>query len=252
MPQSQTVSHCFALNGDIFNPECNGIQGVLYSYYEAIKKCQLYGGTEFSSILQYVNGYAGQNAAEMTQYKQKYTIMLILTDGVINDLERTIEEVVQGSVLPLSIIIVGIGAAEFDMMEQLDADENPLYSKTLGKYASRDIVQFVPFRTLMNDPYRLAKEVLAEVPRQLTSYFISRGIKPNPKKVEQRFGMDINNLMKNKMANLMQIPESYFMSRKMMMVNHMASQGFDPNQVLAFLDQVGIAEENPYWCQFMQ
>ena len=66
--------------------------------------------------------------------------MLILTDGVINDLERTIEEVVQGSVLPLSIIIVGIGAAEFDMMEQLDADENPLYSKRLGKYASRDIV----------------------------------------------------------------------------------------------------------------
>jgi predicted DNA-binding helix-hairpin-helix protein len=50
----------------------------------------------------------------MTQYKQKYTIMLILTDGVINDLDKTIEEVVQGSVLPLSIIIVGIGAADFD------------------------------------------------------------------------------------------------------------------------------------------
>ena len=71
----------------------------------------------------------------MTQYKQKYTICLILTDGVINDLQATIDEVVQGSVLPLSIIIVGIGGAEFDQMEQLDADENPLWSKTLGKYA---------------------------------------------------------------------------------------------------------------------
>ena len=36
-----------------------------------------------------------------------------------------------------------------------------------------------------------------------------------------------------------------------MMVNHMASQGYDPNQTMAFLDHVGIAEENPYWCQFM-
>lgn len=36
-------------------------------------------------------------------------------------------------------------------------------------------------------------------------------------------GMDINHLMKNKMANIMQIPETYFMTRKMMMVNHMAS-----------------------------
>jgi hypothetical protein len=56
-------------------------------------------------------------------------------------------------------------------MEQLDADNNPLFSKRLGKYSSRDIVQFVPYRDLKNDPYRLAKEVLAEVPRQMITYF---------------------------------------------------------------------------------
>lgn len=65
---------------------------------------------------------------------------MILTDGIINDLEKTIDEVVLGSVLPLSIIIVGIGEADFDQMDLLDADDNPLYSKKLGKYASRDIV----------------------------------------------------------------------------------------------------------------
>jgi len=40
--------------------------------------------------------------------------LLILTDGVIQDLNATIDEVVRGSVLPLSIIIVGIGNADFD------------------------------------------------------------------------------------------------------------------------------------------
>lgn len=99
-------------------------------------------------------------------------------------MQNTITEIVRGSVLPLSIIIVGIGDADFEQMDMLDADTNPLFSKDLGCYASRDIVQFVPFRDLKNDPFLLAKEVLYEIPRQLTSYFQGRGINPNPKKLE--------------------------------------------------------------------
>ena len=64
----------------------------------------------------------------MSQGNQQYTICLILTDGVINDLQLTIDEVVAGSSLPLSIIIVGIGHADFEQMEHLDADTNPLFS----------------------------------------------------------------------------------------------------------------------------
>ena len=88
-------------------------------------------------------------------------------------MQQTIDEVVAGSSLPLSIIIVGIGPADFEQMEHLDADTSPLFSKKWQKYAARDIVQFVPFRELKNDPYRLAKEVLAEVPKQMTDYFMS-------------------------------------------------------------------------------
>jgi hypothetical protein len=32
------ASHCFALNGDIFKPECNTLQGVLNAYYSSLKK----------------------------------------------------------------------------------------------------------------------------------------------------------------------------------------------------------------------
>ena len=102
---------------------------------------------------------------EMTQFNQKYTILLILTDGVINDLDKTIDEVVKASMLPLSIIIVGIGGADFEQMEALDGDEAPLYSQHMRKYANRDIVQFVPFRDVKNDPALLTKMVLNEVPR---------------------------------------------------------------------------------------
>ena len=32
LPDSSEVSHCFALNGNIYDPNCNGINGVLHAY----------------------------------------------------------------------------------------------------------------------------------------------------------------------------------------------------------------------------
>jgi len=55
-------------------------------------------------------------------------------------MDKTIDEIVRGSSLPLSIVIVGVGDADFDTMDVLDADTAPLYSKKFRKYMSRDIV----------------------------------------------------------------------------------------------------------------
>ena len=68
--------------------------------------------------------------------------MLFITDGAITDMEKSIDEIVTASTLPLSIIIVGVGEneEEFENMERLDGDVEPLYSKTLQKYRERDIV----------------------------------------------------------------------------------------------------------------
>jgi hypothetical protein len=48
----------------------------------------------------------------------------------------------------MSIIIVGVGEADFESMEELDGDSVKLTAPN-GKKASRDIVQFVPFRNFM-------------------------------------------------------------------------------------------------------
>jgi len=131
----------------------------------------LSGPTNFANIISQVNGYCAGKSMEESQYNQKYNILLILTDGAITDMNNTIDEIVRGSDLPLSIIIVGLGVADFSSMTELDADTEPLYSQKYGKYMSRDIVQFVPFHQYKSSPEALAKEVLREVPRQLTSYF---------------------------------------------------------------------------------
>lgn len=65
-------------------------------------------------------------------------------------MDQTIDAIVEASTLPLSIIIVGIGPADFANMDILDADDTPLVSST-GKKMSRDIVQFVPYREFRNE-----------------------------------------------------------------------------------------------------
>jgi len=68
-----------------------------------------------------------------SQQQQKYNILLIITDGIISDLQSTIDQIVYGSDLPLSIIIVGVGSADFSAMDELDADEKQLYSQAFKK-----------------------------------------------------------------------------------------------------------------------
>lgn len=76
-------------------------------------------------------------------------MLLIITDGVITDLDQTRLAIVNAAKLPMSIIIVGVGGADFSAMEFLDSDSGALRALS-GEVAVRDIVQFVPFRQFHN------------------------------------------------------------------------------------------------------
>uniref|UniRef100_A0A8C4ZAD5 Copine Va n=1 Tax=Gadus morhua TaxID=8049 RepID=A0A8C4ZAD5_GADMO len=178
LPPDGRVSHEFPLNGNIENPYCNGMEGILEAYHQSLKTVQLYGPTNFAPIVNHVARYAAA-----VQDGSQYFVLLIITDGVISDMAQTKEAIVNAAKLPMSIIIVGVGQAEFDAMVELDGDDIRISSR--GKLAERDIVQFVPFRDYMDrtgnhvlSMARLAKDVLAEIPDQLILYMKSRGIKP--------------------------------------------------------------------------
>ncbi len=55
-----------------------------------------------------------------------YPILLLLTDGAIHDMPETIGLVYALSSMPCSIIIVGVGDADFSSMEMLDGDGGSL------------------------------------------------------------------------------------------------------------------------------
>ncbi|XP_047670323.1 copine-9 isoform X2 [Tachysurus fulvidraco] len=180
LPPDGKISHAFPLNGNSENPNCVGIEEVLEAYFQSLRKVQLYGPTNFAPVINQVAG-AAQDVTDGSQY----FVLLMITDGVISDMVQTKEAVVNASALPMSIIIVGVGPAEFDAMEELDGDEVRVSSR--GRFAERDIVQFVPFRDYIDrsgnqilSMARLAKDVLAEIPDQLLSFMKSKEIKPRP------------------------------------------------------------------------
>ncbi|XP_045062835.1 copine-9-like isoform X1 [Coregonus clupeaformis] len=180
LPPDGKISHAFPLSGDNENPNCVGIEGVLEAYFQSLRTVQLYGPTNFSPVINQV----ARSAQDVTDGSQ-YFVLLMITDGVISDMVQTKEAVVNAAALPMSIIIIGVGPAEFDAMEELDGDEVRVSFR--GHFAERDIVQFVPFRDYMDrsgnqvlSMARLAKDVLAEIPEQLLGFMKTRGIEPRP------------------------------------------------------------------------
>uniref|UniRef100_A0A3Q3KF07 Copine-3 n=2 Tax=Monopterus albus TaxID=43700 RepID=A0A3Q3KF07_MONAL len=175
-PDYQAAHHEFAINFNPTNPFCQGIQGIVEAYRMVLPQLRLSGPTNFSPIINHVASIASNSA--QTNTASQYFILLILTDGEITDFDQTRDAIVRASQLPLSIIIVGVGPADFKAMELLDGDDGKLKSTT-GQPVARDIVQFVPYKKFKDaSKAALGQAVLAEVPNQLVSYFRMRGIDP--------------------------------------------------------------------------
>ncbi|XP_056220307.1 copine-3-like isoform X1 [Seriola aureovittata] len=176
IPPTWQVSHEFPINFNASDPFCAGIEGVVSAYQQCLPQVKLYGPTNFSPIINHVAHFGRQALQQETA--SQYFVLLIITDGVITDMDETRQAIVNASRLPLSIIIVGVGGADFSAMEFLDGDDGILRSAT-GEAAMRDIVQFVPFRQFQNSPQEvLAQSVLAEVPGQVVSFFNTMSLRP--------------------------------------------------------------------------
>jgi hypothetical protein len=161
-----SVRHCYPLSGA--DPEVSGMQGLLDNYCLALNNTTLYGPTYFSHVI----SEAVSATVDWTENQQKYAVLLIITDGAIGDMQDTIYQISRASQTPLSIIIIGVGNADFSQMEELDGD-----GRRLGN-SMRDIVQFVPFNRYENNMGALTNAVLGEIPKQVQDYARLKGMKP--------------------------------------------------------------------------
>ena len=163
--------------------EAMGLPHLMDIYKKALQSVEFAGPTYFHPILEEAIKIS---TVARNQGSNSYQVLLILTDGEIHDMDQTVELLVNNANLPLSLIIVGVGQANFANMERLDGDSG-LYNAR-GQKSPRDIVQFVPFRDVKMNPELLTKELLAELPGQVVQYMNLIGKppgKPNVLDVEQ-------------------------------------------------------------------
>lgn len=176
IPPSWDVSHCFSLTGDPQMPLCNDVGNLLDQYRNVLPRIQLWGPTMFSQLLLHFKTIVSKRALA-AKGTLAYTCALIVTDGVISDMDRTREQLMDLSRYPCSIIIIGVGSEDFTKMRTLDdSSEGSQLLKRGRDVAVRRFVQFVEYRSYEDgadgrvDMSRLSEDVLGNIPEHVMQF----------------------------------------------------------------------------------
>ncbi len=109
------------------------------------------------------------------------------------------------SYYPISVIIVGMGNADFKDMEMLDADQNVLTDAS-GRNAARDIIQFVKFEDMTElASVEVAENILLEVPHHFVDYMVLRAV--NDEGNKEQVDYPVSEMNQSKLINTKAEPE---------------------------------------------
>ena len=107
-----STSHCYPISAV---EGAKGISGVVKCYKDYLKNARLSAPTYFTPIIK----NASDKAMKLSQSNPNgYLILMILTDGIYDDEYIAIDQIVAASRLPLSIITVGVGSSDFQLLEK--------------------------------------------------------------------------------------------------------------------------------------
>jgi len=152
-------------------PEVDGVSGIIDAYHNTFKsRLVMSKPTVVTQVIDTAASFARKEQEDARKEgKMKYSVLLILTDGKVSDMKATIASLRAASDSPLSIVVVGVGNADFSAMRYLD-----------DKGSETDILKFVEFNTHKHDATSLTEAALNEIPDQLVGYFQRNGIRPPP------------------------------------------------------------------------
>jgi len=190
-PSHSVVSNCFALTGDFFQPEVEGVEGMLKAYHRALRVCHFHGPSYLSEVIKLAANmarpYIQPKFLKITEAPpdMRYFVLLVLTDGDIEDQEEVVRQIRECIGIPLSVIFVGIGvsqdfkflrelAKDIGQILKLDGDEG----EAQRELALRQLVHFIAFKDHADDPSNLSAATLAHLPRDVVRYYMANGVKP--------------------------------------------------------------------------
>ncbi|RMX40585.1 hypothetical protein pdam_00019932 [Pocillopora damicornis] len=173
------LPYMFALDSETGKPELENVEAVVDAYWKRLEDVKLGGPTHLAPIIQGIAAYAEK---EVSQCSQHYTIGLVIVDGIVNDVDHLIDVLVDVERSPLSIVVVGVGPADFRLMNELFSRNRRQLRSKGGKTASRINTDFLSLRRHAANPGvndSMARDVFANISQQIVTFFKSKGIVPN-------------------------------------------------------------------------
>ena len=163
---------CFNINFQI-DPNINTIEKVIEEYHKCINKIEFSGPTNVFPIL---NRFV--NKIKNDKIINNYNIFLLLTDGLIDDMNNAIDILIESSNYPISVIIVGIGDENFDQMEFFNQDSFPMISRKNIKRI-RCSVKFLNFSKFNNNENLLCQSIMDFLYNDIIEYYNIKNISPS-------------------------------------------------------------------------
>ncbi len=151
------------------NPSIEGIENIISNYKNAVKSVFFSGGTYFAPVIDRIN----EVMKNIIYADFHYHILLIISDGLIGDIQDTIDSIIESSKYPLSIIIIGVGASVNNDMKRLNGESGKLISSS-GEILKKDIVQYVHYNDYADDINKLTEAVLKYIPDQVSDYYANK------------------------------------------------------------------------------
>ncbi|WAR07800.1 CPNE9-like protein [Mya arenaria] len=149
-------------------------------YKKAVKHIRMSGPTRLKPVISFAESLA---VREPAQDNQVYHVLLVITDGILNDIDDVLERLNSISHLPLTVVFAGVGPADFTLMEGFSQDSIGFVGiKDRMMSLNRKHTHFISFsrengQTIDLD--RLARETLAVISSQITEYMRRKDIIPN-------------------------------------------------------------------------
>ena len=137
-----------------------GVEGILRAYKSVFDSdLTMSGPTVFDQVIQAAAVRAKKHQKQRTAATgHRYCVLLIITDGISQNMEETKRKLDFYCSVPLSVIFVGVGRSDFFSMHNLCDGEN---------------TSFVEFRKHQHNPTSLGRAALERIPNQLVHYYQS-------------------------------------------------------------------------------
>jgi len=140
------------------------VDGVLEAYRSIFQSDLIMSGpTLFDQVIQAAAVRANKSKIDSAL---RYSVLLILTDGMSEDFGETRRKLDVYRFLPLSVLFVGLGRSDFSTLRQLTSEDDE----------NRGISSLVEYREHQHDPKSLGTAAFGIVSRQFLEYMISNHI----------------------------------------------------------------------------